>query len=59
MIKERLRNLLSDDSGQDLVEYALLAALIGLSAMAAMHKFDKKLSTDYTRIGTNFKKATK
>ena len=51
MIKERLRNLLSDDRGQDLVEYALLAALIALSAIAAMNKLDTKLSKAYKSVG--------
>jgi pilus assembly protein Flp/PilA len=31
-----LNNLLKDESGQDLIEYALVAALIGLAAVAAM-----------------------
>ena len=31
-----LRNLLRDESGQDLIEYALVAAIIGLAAVAAM-----------------------
>ena len=30
------RNLLHDESGQDLIEYALVAALIGLGATATM-----------------------
>lgn len=51
MMKERLCNLLSDDSGQDLVEYALLGALAALSIMAAMHKFDTKLTKEYTKVG--------
>jgi Flp pilus assembly pilin Flp len=32
----RLRNLLRNDSGQDLLEYALLVALIALVAVAAI-----------------------
>ena len=31
-----LNHLLRDESGQDLIEYALVAALIGLAAVAAM-----------------------
>jgi Flp pilus assembly pilin Flp len=43
--------LLQDDGGQDVIEYALLAALLALAAFAAMHNFGKKLSQDYKRIG--------
>lgn len=57
MIKKHLLALLSDDRGQDLIEYALLGALIALSAMAAMGKFGTKLSKDYTNIGKAIKKA--
>ena len=32
----RLRNLLRNDSGQDLLEYALLVALIALVAVGAL-----------------------
>jgi pilus assembly protein Flp/PilA len=32
----RLRALVRDDSGQDLIEYALLAALIALASVAAV-----------------------
>lgn len=31
-----LRNLLREESGQDLIEYALAAAMIALAAVAAM-----------------------
>ncbi|MGA7525399.1 MAG: Flp family type IVb pilin [Acidobacteriaceae bacterium] len=49
--KDQLRTLLSDEAGQDVIEYGLLAALIALAAFAAMHNFGKKLSKDYTKIG--------
>jgi pilus assembly protein Flp/PilA len=42
-----LRRFLHDDSGQDLVEYALLVALVALSAITAL----KGLST---HIGNSF-----
>jgi pilus assembly protein Flp/PilA len=34
--KQILSNLLEEESGQDLVEYALVAALIGLGATATI-----------------------
>ncbi len=36
MIWKMLKNLHREDSGQDLIEYALLAALIALASTAAM-----------------------
>lgn len=49
--KNQLWALLLDDAGQDVIEYALLAALIALAAVAAMHTFGKKLNRDYRKIG--------
>ncbi|MFZ0631448.1 MAG: Flp family type IVb pilin [Acidobacteriaceae bacterium] len=49
--KHQLRMLLMDETGQDVIEYALLAALVALAAFAAMHNFGRKLGTDYTKIG--------
>ena len=44
--------LLDDESGQDLVEYALVAALIGLSATASMKVLATTIGTALTGIGT-------
>ena len=35
-LKQLLANLMLEDSGQDLIEYALVAALIGIGAVVAM-----------------------
>jgi pilus assembly protein Flp/PilA len=44
-------NLLRDDSGQDLIEYALVAALIGLGATVAMKGLSTTLGNAMTSIG--------
>ena len=44
----RLRNLLRNDSGQDLLEYALLVALIALVAVAAITTTGEKASDIFT-----------
>ncbi|HEY1808705.1 MAG TPA: Flp family type IVb pilin [Acidobacteriaceae bacterium] len=49
--RSRLRSFLLDEAGQDVIEYALLAALVALATFATMHTFGKKLRRDYTRIG--------
>ncbi len=45
-----LRRLLLDDSGQDLVEYALLVAFVGLTALAAWLAIQDSLGAAYGRV---------
>ncbi len=47
-----LTHLLQDESGQDLIEYALLAALIGLTATTAVKGLGTKVSTAFTNVGS-------
>jgi pilus assembly protein Flp/PilA len=44
--------LLKDDRGQDLIEYALIAALIGLGATAALKNLATTVSSAFTTLGT-------
>ncbi len=48
-----LSTLLHDDSGQDLIEYALVAALVGLAAVSAMHGLSTKISTAFNSVGNS------
>jgi pilus assembly protein Flp/PilA len=48
----KAQNLLAQDEGQDLVEYALVVALIGLAATAGMRTLATDLSGAFTSIGT-------
>lgn len=48
-----LRSFLQDESGQDLIEYALVAALIGLGSIAAMGSFAGNISDAFSFIGTS------
>ena len=47
----KMQNLLSGDEGQDLVEYALVVALIALAATAGMTKLANALSGAFSSIG--------
>jgi pilus assembly protein Flp/PilA len=47
-----LRNLLQDESGQDLIEYALVAAVIGLAAVAAMSSLANNVSNAFSAVGS-------
>jgi len=48
-----LKKLIHDDSGQDLIEYALVAALIALASVAAMKTLSGKISTEFTNVGNS------
>jgi pilus assembly protein Flp/PilA len=50
--KHILVNLLNDESGQDLIEYALVASLIALVAVTAMTSVGTAITTAFTTIGT-------
>jgi pilus assembly protein Flp/PilA len=52
-MKQIFSNLMNDESGQDLIEYALVAALVGLGAVAAMNTLSGKITTAFTNIGTS------
>jgi pilus assembly protein Flp/PilA len=50
--------LLADESGQDLVEYALVAALIGLGAVTTLRGLGTKISSTFTSIGSELTSST-
>jgi pilus assembly protein Flp/PilA len=41
-----------EESGQDLIEYALVAALVGLGAVASMKTLSTSIGNAFTSIGT-------
>ena len=47
-----VKRVLVDDDGQDLIEYALLAAFIALAAVAAMTQLGTAINNIYTRIAS-------
>ncbi len=51
-MKQIFSHLMNDESGQDLIEYALVAALVGLGAVAAMKTLASNINTSLTAIGT-------
>jgi pilus assembly protein Flp/PilA len=56
--REAIMHLLRDDSGQDLIEYALIAGLIGLGAVTLLNTLTGTLSTVFSSIGTQLTNAT-
>ena len=54
---QALRNLLREESGQDLIEYALVAAVIGLAAVAAMSSLANNVSNAFSAVGSKLSSA--
>ena len=47
---EMLKKLHKEESGQDLIEYALIAALIAVACIAGMNKLAKAINAEFTTI---------
>jgi pilus assembly protein Flp/PilA len=47
-----IRNLAKRETGQDLVEYALVVALIAFGAVAGMKKLATGISTAFSNVST-------
>jgi len=56
-ITEFIRNFAQDESGQDLIEYALVAGLIGLGAVAAMTSLSTAISTAFSNVSSRLTSA--
>jgi pilus assembly protein Flp/PilA len=52
-----LNNLVNEESGQDLIEYALVAALVGLGAVAALNGLSNTIKNTFNAIGNGLTSA--
>lgn len=52
MLSIKLRTLLSDEQGQDLIEYALLVALVAFGATAGMSSLAGAINGAFSSVGT-------
>jgi pilus assembly protein Flp/PilA len=52
-VKNLLQSFLNEESGQDLIEYALIAALIALGAIVAMGSLANQISNEFNSIGSS------
>lgn len=48
-----LRHLLHDEAGQDLIEYALVAALVGLGAVVALKSLTNSIDNTFNKVGSS------
>ena len=53
----RMRTLMRDDSGQDLLEYALLVALIALVAVAAVKTSGQAVNSIFSTVASQLQSA--
>ena len=52
-LKNIFAAFVKDESGQDLIEYALVAGLIALGAIAAMTGLSGKIGSAFNTVGNN------
>jgi len=48
-----LENLVRNDSGQDMIEYAMVAAIIGLSLIAVMRAYNTDIKGVFNWLGVS------
>jgi pilus assembly protein Flp/PilA len=56
-MKQLFSNLIKEESGQDLIEYALVAALVGLGAVTAMKGLGTSITNAFNGVGTSLTNA--
>ena len=57
MLSIKMRNLLSREEGQDLIEYALVVALIAFAATVGMTTLAQAINNTFIGIGTSLTNA--
>ncbi|MGA7462293.1 MAG: Flp family type IVb pilin [Candidatus Korobacteraceae bacterium] len=48
-----MKNLHKEESGQDLIEYALIGLLVALGAIAGMGTLAKSINQEFTKIASS------
>ena len=48
-----LKNLHKEESGQDLIEYALIGLIVALGALAGMGQLASSINNEFTKIGSS------
>lgn len=57
-MKNLLMRLWKEEEGQDLIEYALLVALVALAATVGMKSLATAINTEFISLGTSLTNAT-
>jgi pilus assembly protein Flp/PilA len=56
-VKQLFKKLIAEDSGQDLIEYALVAALVGLGSIAAISGLTNSIGSSFNSVGNGLTNA--
>jgi pilus assembly protein Flp/PilA len=56
-MKQLIAELMTDESGQDMIEYALIATLVGLSVTAVLKNYSGDVKTVFNNIGNTLTNA--
>lgn len=51
-VSAKIQSVMMSEEGQDLIEYALIVALIAFAATAGMSSLASKINSAFTTIGT-------
>jgi pilus assembly protein Flp/PilA len=57
LLSIKLQNLINREEGQDLIEYALVVAIIALAAVTSMHTLANNINNAFGTIGNNLNNA--
>ena len=52
-MKQLVNRFVNDESGQDLIEYALIAALVALVAITGLNGLASSIKAEYAKIGND------
>ena len=53
-MKKLIKRFVSETEGQDLIEYALLAAFLGIATTASMTALSASFSTEFANVDATF-----
>jgi pilus assembly protein Flp/PilA len=56
-MKQLLKRLVTEESGQDLIEWALIASMVALGSVAVMKSYNTNLDTVFNKIGNQLTNA--
>jgi len=56
-MKQLIARLLTEDSGQDMIEYALIATLVALSITAVLRNYSTNVKSVFNNIGNTLTNA--
>jgi len=57
MMSQFLKQFVADDAGQDLIEYALVAALVGIAAVSGLRVLRNSIGNTFNSVGTSLTSA--